>query len=221
MNRRFLWKNELESATFAFKIHGKMDLSWDEIRKILADVAISQKETEQSLKETDRLVRENQLMQKETDRMAKQNQKQLGELGNKLGSFAHGLAFPTVERIMREEFGMTFVGSGIKIRKGADTLEMDVYGYSNGTVNTAIIGEIKSHFRNEDIKQVETACEKLVDFLPEHRGKKVFGIVVFVQADQNAINLAIKRGLYVVQANDDNFRMRSPENFVPKDFGKP
>ena len=55
--------------------------------------------------------------------------------------------------------------------------------------------------------------------MPEHHGKQVFGMVVFVKGDENAINRAIKRGIYVVQANDDNFQLLSPENFVARDFG--
>lgn len=66
-----------------------METSFAEIRQILTELAQSQKET---------------------DRLVKQNQKQLGELGNKLGSFAEGLAYPTVERIMLEQFKMDRVG---------------------------------------------------------------------------------------------------------------
>ena len=77
----------------------------------------------------------------------KQTQKHLGELGNKLGSFAEGLAYPTVERIMREQFGMEGVNP-IHIRRKDGELEVDALGYSNGSVNTVMVGEIKSHFRD-------------------------------------------------------------------------
>ncbi|MBK6995794.1 MAG: hypothetical protein IPH31_12995 [Lewinellaceae bacterium] len=72
-----------------------MDNNFDELRQIISELALSQKETDQIVKRT---------------------QKQLGELGNKLGSFAEGLAYPTVERIMREKFGMEGVNP-IHIRR--------------------------------------------------------------------------------------------------------
>ncbi|MFN0037234.1 MAG: hypothetical protein ACKVUS_19420, partial [Saprospiraceae bacterium] len=128
------------------------------------------------------------------------------------------LAYPTVERIMLEEFGMDTVGP-IRSRKGSETLEIDAFGYANGSINAVMVGEIKSHFRDDHVEQVEKACQQLFHFMPEHRGKKVHGMVIFVKGDQNAIQLATKRGIYTVEANDENFNLRSAEGFVPRDFG--
>ncbi|MBP6812824.1 MAG: hypothetical protein KA138_14950 [Saprospiraceae bacterium] len=167
-----------------------MDNNFDELRQIMGELATAQKQT----------------------------QKQLGELGNKLGSFAEGLAYPTVERIMLDEFHMDTVGP-IRSRKGSETLEIDAFGYSNGNNNTVMVGEIKSHFREHHVEQLEQACQRLFDFMPEHRGKKVYGMVIFVKGEQNAIQLAAKHGIYTVEANDENFKLRNPKGFVPKDFG--
>ena len=120
---------------------------------------------------------------------------------------------------MLEQFGLDRAGP-LLIRKGSDTLETDAFGYSNGSTNTVIIGEIKSHFREEHIEQIERICQKLADFMPEHAGKKVYGMAIFVKGEQNAISLAAKRGIYTVQANDENFKLRSPKHFVPRDFGQ-
>jgi hypothetical protein len=150
----------------------------------------------------------------------KQTNKQLGELGNKLGSFTEGLAFPTVERIMLNEMGMTFVTQNARADKGGDSLEIDVLGYSNGSINKVIIGEIKSHFREENIEQLETACEKVSEFMPEHRGKSINGMMIFVKGEKIAIQNAIKKGFYVVQANDENFKLLTPPKFVARDFSK-
>jgi len=162
----------------------------NELRQILGELAIAQKQT----------------------------QKQLGELGNKLGSFAEGLAYPTVERVMREEFGMEGVNP-IHIRRKDSELEVDALGYSNGSINTVMVGEIKSRFREHHVEQVELACQRLFDFMPEHRGKKVHGMVIFVKGEQKAIQLAAKHGIYTVEANDENFKLRNPRGFVPRDFG--
>jgi len=174
-----------------------MDSNFEELRQIVSELALSQKETDQIVKRT---------------------QKQLGELGNKLVSFAEGLAYPTVERILREEFGMEGVNP-IHTRRKDGALEVDALGYSNGSVNTVMVGEIKSHFREHHVEQVEQACQRLFDFMPEHRGKKVYGMVIFVKGEQNAIQLAAKHGIYTEEANDENFKLRNPKGFVPKDFG--
>ena len=174
-----------------------MDNNFDDLRQLIGELLVSQKETDQIVKRT---------------------QKQLGELGNKLGSFAEGLAYPTVERIMRDQFGMEGVNP-IHIRRKDGELEVDAFGYSNGSVNTVMVGEIKSHFREHHVGQVEQACQRLFNFMPEHRGKKVYGMVIFVKGEQNAIQLAAKHGIYTVEANDENFKLRNGMGFVPKDFG--
>ena len=56
--------------------------------------------------------------------------------------------------------------------------------------------------------------------MPEHHGKKFYGMVIFVKGEKNAIQKAINHGIYVVQANDENFKIGSPKNFVARDFGK-
>jgi hypothetical protein len=174
-----------------------MDNNFDDLKQLIGELVVSQKETDQIVKRT---------------------QKQLGELGNKLGSFAEGLAYPTVERIMLEEFHMDTVGP-IRSRKGSETMEIDAFGYANGSINTVMVGEIKSHFREHHVEQVEQACQRLFHFMPEHRGKKVYGMVIFVKGEQNAIQLAAKHGIYTVEANDENFKLRNGKGFVPKDFG--
>ncbi|MFN0216180.1 MAG: hypothetical protein ACKVT2_18125 [Saprospiraceae bacterium] len=44
-------------------------------------------------------------------------------------------------------------------------------------------------------------------------------MVLFVKGYPNAIQLAAKHGIYTVEANDDNFKLRTGKGFVPKDFG--
>lgn len=182
-----------------------MSLTFEQLKEIIDGLAASNKELQASLRDTERMV--------------KQNQKQLGELGNKFGSFAEGLAYPSVVRIMMQEFGMDGVDQ-IMRRKGAETLEIDALGSANGKSNRVIVGEIKSHFREEHIEQIEKICEKLLQFMPEHQGKTINGMFIFVKGEKNAIQKAANRGLIAVQASDENFKLRSPKNFVARDFSK-
>jgi septal ring factor EnvC (AmiA/AmiB activator) len=110
-----------------------MDITFDDIKQILAETASAQKthsaqlailetkltaQTEDMRQQTEAMKQQTEdLKQKlaiekselekklafektDLERTIKQTKKQLGELGNKLGSFAEGLAYPTVERIM-------------------------------------------------------------------------------------------------------------------------
>ncbi len=54
--------------------------------------------------------------QAETDRQIKQVNKQLGESGDKFGSFTEGLALPLMEKILYQQFKMDVVAPRVKAR---------------------------------------------------------------------------------------------------------
>ncbi|WP_217355273.1 DUF3782 domain-containing protein [Aphanizomenon sp. UHCC 0183] len=73
---------------------------------LLKEVSQQQKETAQQQKETDLLFKEISQQQKATDRQLKELGKQIGGLGAKFGSFTEGLALPSMETILGQQFGM-------------------------------------------------------------------------------------------------------------------
>jgi hypothetical protein len=82
--------------------------------------------------------------QKETDRQLKELGKQIGGLGSKFGSFTEGLALPSMEKILRQRFGMEVVSPSVRVSKEGRHLEIDVLAYSNGDLNTAYIVELRA-----------------------------------------------------------------------------
>ncbi len=194
-----------------------MEITYEQIKEILAETAQKQ---QASAEHFDREMNKLQASIADTGRLVKQNQKQLGELGNKWGSYTEGLAFPSVARIMTAEFGMETVMANVKSQRAGETIEIDALGSANGSTNRVIVGEIKSHFREEHLDQLENICTRLIQFMPEHRGKQVNGMVICVKGEANAIQKAANHGVYVVRANDENFKLLSPKNFVVRDFAK-
>jgi len=89
--------------------------------------------------------------QKETDRQLKELGKQIGGLGSKFGSFTEGLALPSMEKILRQRFGMEIISPSVRASKEGRHMEIDVLAYANGNLNTAYIVEVKSHAREESI----------------------------------------------------------------------
>lgn len=175
-------------------------MTLDDIRQILADVAVSQKETQA---------------------MAKENQRMIGYLGNKWGSFAEAMALPSMERILSEDFGMTNTHPRIRMRKNGKVVqEIDMLAHSNGTVNTAIAVEVKSDLKGKDVDQVLAIMNKFFELFPEHKGKKLYGIIAYIDASEEGKNKALNSGLYLANIHDEVFEMKTPEGFVPKDFSK-
>ncbi|OSO86965.1 hypothetical protein B7O87_15670 [Cylindrospermopsis raciborskii CENA303] len=54
--------------------------------------------------------------QKETDLQIKELGKQIGGLGNKFGSFTEGLALPSMQTILREQFGMEIISPSVRVK---------------------------------------------------------------------------------------------------------
>ena len=168
------------------------DNSFEEIKRILADTA----------------------------RITKQNAKLIGDIGNKFGSFTEGMAFPSIDKVLRKQFGMETVSTRVRTRKGDKTQEIDVLGYANGAVNTVVLVEIKSHLRERDIDQIKKLVDNFAFFHPEHQGKKVLLIVAYVDATEEARDELTKMGIMLAHINDEVFQLANPEEFTPRDFSQ-
>ncbi|WP_024970966.1 DUF3782 domain-containing protein, partial [Microcystis aeruginosa] len=69
---------------------------------------------------------ENAQQQKETDKQLKELGKQIGGLGAKFGSFTEGLALPSMETILGQQFGMEVISPSVRVSKEGQHLEIDV-----------------------------------------------------------------------------------------------
>ena len=190
-----------------------------ELWKMIESLAKLQMETARQMQETDRRMQETDRRMQETDRLVRQVSKQLGEWGNRWGSFAEGMAKPSLDRMLKEDFGMDVVGPD-KSHINGRSLEIDVLAYDNGSRNEAYVVEIKSRLTENAIKQILNTLSDAPTFFPHLQGRKLFGILAAVDIPDNARNQAIKAGLYVARMSDDIFSLSVPKGFKPKDFGQ-
>ncbi len=198
----------------------------DEIKQILRDVAIRQVETDKRTVETDKrldritiLSEQNAERQAETDRQIQRVDKQLGELGNKWGSFTEGLLERSVQRIMVKDLGITDTSFGATKYKDGKTIEIDVLGVSNGTNNRVVIAEIKSHLRETAIEQIQQQLNDYLYFAPEHKDKELLGLIACISAAPNIIQQALKAGLIVLIVNDNLLEYYSTnKQYTIKDY---
>jgi hypothetical protein len=158
--------------------------------------------------------------QEETQKQIKQTNKQLGELGNRWGSYTEGLAYPSLEKVLRQKFKMTVISPRIHSKQKGRNLELDILGYANDDVNAAVIVEIKSRLTEEDLQQLLDALKEFPKAFPDHADKKLYGIMAAVNVPENMKQQVLKHGIYLAQISDDTFRLTVPRNFIPKNYGK-
>ena len=215
----------------------------EELKNLVASLAISQKETDrlqkenekhiaelrQSQRETGQHIAELRESQLETDRQLKEtyrqlrNQlkelgKQIGGLGDKFGGFTEGMAFPSMAKILTEQFGMEVITPRVKARRGGDTLELDVLAYANSGRNAAYIVEVKSHLRPDGIAQLQQILQRFRRFFPEHRDKRLYGMLAVVDAPDAVRQEALGQGLYIAGIHDEQFIIETPDGFVPRGY---
>lgn len=131
----------------------------------------------------------------ETSRKVDEVGRQIGWIGNTFGRFTEGPFMPSLEKILEQDFGLDTIAPRIQSRQNGSFVELDVLGYSNSEKNMAVVVEIKSTLRDADIKNFVEQLKNFPKLFPEHKDKKLFGIIA-------AVGITIEQ-----------------KNFKPKDFG--
>lgn len=179
-----------------------------ELKEFVASLAVRQAETDRQIRES----------QTRTDRQIEELGKQLGGLGQKFGGFTEGMAFPSMQKILREQFGMDVVSVRNIARKHGRSLEIDVMAYANGEINTVYVVEVKSHLREDGLQQMLRILREFHDFYPGHETKKVYGILAAVDVPDDLRERVLSQGIYLARVHDDTFEIRVPETFQPRAF---
>lgn len=185
----------------------------DELKELVYSLAVSQKETDRQMEETDRLIKENAIRIKETDKQIKDLGKQIGGLGRKFGSFTEGLALPSMQKILQENFHMEIISPSVRIHKEGRDIEIDVLAYANSNINKVYLVEVKSHLREEGIIQLQTIMKNFRRFFPEHKNKKLFGILAAVDMNSELKERILSLGFYTANIRKDIFSLDVPEDF--------
>ena len=197
----------------------------EELKALVASLAISQQETDRrqqetdrQMKETDKRQQETDRQQKETDRQLKELGKQIGGLGNKFGGFTEGLALPSMSKVLRDHFKADRVLPRPKSFVNGRVKELDVLAYSHGELHAAYVVEIKSLLNDAALHQTLKTLEEFPHFFPDHQNKALYGILAYVDFREDALAQAKKQGLYLATIQEDLFELQSPPDFQPKNF---
>lgn len=173
----------------------------NELKELVANLAVSQKKTDEQLRET--------------DKQLKELGKQIGGLGRKFGSFTEGLALPSMQHILQNKFKMEIISPSVRIHKGGKDMEIDVLAYANSSINEVYVVEVKSHLREEGITQLQTIMSNFRRFFPEHKDKKLFGIIAAVDMTTELRNRVLSLGFYAASIKEDIFSLDVPTDFKP------
>jgi hypothetical protein len=197
-----------------------MNMIMEEAWAHLREAARLTKETAKETARADRTIRR---LQEQTERQIEKNARgleqlkiQFDRLGERLGYMTEDLALPSLETILGERFGMTGFTRRALVRKGADTMQLDLLAWANGEINTVIVAEVKSRINLGAVHQIQRILGRFRVFFPEHSSKKLHGILAGVTWDPGAAERAMAEGLLIAGIQDELFRLETPDGFEPR-----
>jgi hypothetical protein len=170
-------------------------------------------ESEKRFKESERTLTEK--FQK-TEKMISNLGTSVGGVIKSIGNITEGITFPSVTKELYKKFKAEYVTPNLEKHKKDDSIEIDIFAYSNSVRNEAFIVEVKTTLNNDALKQLEKNLKKFRGFFPEHNEKKLFGIISAVKATQTMIDKVYKRGFYFATVKDGLFKVEIPKGFTPK-----
>jgi hypothetical protein len=201
-----------------------------ELKALLAEVARQQSELarqqSERAKEHDELAKrqaqdhaKTEAAQRRTEETLRRVTKQLGGLGNKFGSYTEGLAFESVERILRAKFQADTLARRVKSVRGGFGQEYDLIGVRNGVQGEVYCAEIKSELNAEELAKSLKKFGEFSALLPQYRGMKLYGIICAVDVRGALAQRVMHEGLYLATAGDENFKLvKPPPDFKPRVF---
>lgn len=174
------------------------------------------KELAEENKKTQILQQETQLAQQKTDKQIKEIGKQIGGLNNSIGEYTENFLKQSIETLLKESFAVEVVTHDLKAKKDDKNMQIDAIGYSNSTRNELYLVELKTKLRNEDIEQLDKIVKNIYTFLPEHKDKKVYGVLVAVNFEEELAKKISDKGYYFAHISGGLLVLDKPSNFKVK-----
>ena len=183
-----------------------------EERENIKELRESQKQAMIQFDETKLIIQELALRFQETDKQIKKVSQEIGHLHNKFGAFNEALVLPSLEKLFAEQFKCKTISQRHQVLLNGNTFELDMLAVSE---DACYIIEIKSKYRKDDLKQLLKHIEKYKINTPEHKNKKIFGVIVATDFNKENIKELAKKGVYFISVSDDIIKLHQPEGFNP------
>ncbi len=166
---------------------------------------IEQKQSMDDFKEEMRLSRERS--EKDLQGFKEEMNKRWGELANRLGTLAEDFVAPNIPFIAQKYFQCSEEAEFFTVRckkrhnkERAKRREFDIIAVYE---NKVILNETKSTPRQQYIDDFAELLPQFFDYFPEYRGKKLVPIFASLYVDEQTVEYATQKGIYVLAIKGD------------------
>jgi Holliday junction resolvase len=171
----------------------------DDLKKLLAGLINSQKETDAKFKETDARIK-----------------KAFDLFESQWGKLIESLVEGDLVRILQER-GIQVHATSTR-RKGSyggENYEFDVIAHNGEEI---VVVEVKTTLRIKHVNRFIERLNRVKTWLPEYKNARVYGAVAFLRADEESDIFAERQKLFAIRATGDSAAIVNQPGFVPRAF---
>jgi hypothetical protein len=194
------------------------EMSWDEIKALVAELAIQSKETERKFQETERLLKERS---EETDRKMREVfarfdnlSRRFDDSGDRLGEFFEEMVLPALEDLFRARgLDVSEVYRRVTSHRGGERIEIALLVTDS---DVAVALKCRSHLTREEVERHVERMNKFKRLLPKYADMQIHGAVAGMVVDEEAVEAAQAAGLWVLAQSGETAALKNDPGFAPR-----
>jgi len=157
---------------------------------------------------------------KENSRQIKETNKGLREardlFTSQWGKLIESLVDGELVKLLNEKgIDVDSTSTNMKGEYKGQNWELDIVAINGKEV---VLVEVKTTLKVKDIEYFTKKLNIFTTWRPEYKGKKVYGAVAYLRADENSAKHAEKQGLFVIRATGNSASIINKKDFKPKTF---
>ena len=176
-----------------------MEVEIQEIKQLLKELVLSQKETDIKFKETDKRIKA-----------------AFDLFEGQWGKLRESLVEGDLIKLLQAK-GINVHDTSMR-RKGVyegNNYEFDIIAH-NGT--EIVIVEVKTTLKTQDVKAFVQKLKQVRVWLDEYKNYTVYGAIAFLRADSGSEMFAQSEKLFVIKATGNSAMIIKSDDFVPQKF---
>ncbi len=188
----------------------RVEANLERASRWLVELRETQERNARELRETERILREEGA---ETDRRLRRAE---NLFTTQWGKLMESLVKGDLIRLLKER-GIEVEGTAKETEKSrnGEHFEIDILAI-NGSEIVAV--EVKTTLRSEGVTRFPGKLERFLEWWPDFRGRRIYGAVAYLQADESVVRYAERRGLFVIRATGNSASIVNPDDFKPRNF---
>jgi len=210
------------------QLHHNSNISIEYLQGLMADLILSQKETDKKFIETDKKFIETDKQFKETDKRLSEKfeetdkkfraiHEELGGIGKSNGEIAENFFATALKNDMQiGKLKFDYIDLNVTRKKNQTEAEYDIILYNDHKV---LVVEIKYNFRIDHLHRFyKNSLKKFRSLFPHYKDFKLYGAIAALSFEKGVIQEAENYGFHILTQNSDKLKLNNTKNFEPSEI---